>query len=642
MSLYSSFLLSDEQFQCSICLDVFTNPSSTPCGHSFCMACISRYWDGLKVCQCPLCKKTFQKRPDLQINRTLREITEQFKSMKGGGGGAGREKRGGKGDTGIPEDLYNELRRRLPRPLPSSEAPTHSELLVLILHQYNTGSIMRFRLDQPDSVDSRLQRHKNRLFNLLFWLTVTITVLIHTFTPSLAPSVPNYSAIAALTSAIVPPPPPYPSNRSSGRRRFTLSGPESSWNLPICEVHHRGIMLYCRTDQMCICPECEEEDHPDHDTVTAESEWMNTKVLLSGSEQRIQEMIRQRLRKIDEIRTSVSELQLKVERETAGNVRLFSMLVSAIERSQAELMEVMEMSRRAAEHQADTMIRQLELEVEELRRRETVLAELAQSDDCIHCVKTFPTVSSPPPAKDWSAASVKSDLGTGTIYRSLAVLVEKFQEELKNVAENGFPGPVVEPSPIRSLPRMKRVQEYALDVTLDCNTAHPRLVLSEDMKSVRCADKHQLLPDNPERFDRVVCVLGREAITSGKHYWEVEVGGKTDWDLGVAKQSINRKGKIEYTPSNGYWFLSLRDKNKYAFRTEPSTDVNLNHRPHKIGIFVDFEKGQVSFYNVDARIHIYTFNVTFSESVFPFFSPCTNKSGKNDAPLIITPVNILE
>ncbi|GLD64623.1 nuclear factor 7, brain [Lates japonicus] len=74
MSLYGSFL-SDEQFQCSICLDVFNNPSSTPCGHSFCMACISRYWDGSKVCQCPLCKKTFQKRPDLQINRTLREIT---------------------------------------------------------------------------------------------------------------------------------------------------------------------------------------------------------------------------------------------------------------------------------------------------------------------------------------------------------------------------------------------------------------------------------------------------------------------------------------------------------------------------------------------------------------------------------------
>lgn len=76
-----------------------------------------------------------------------------------------------------------------------------------------------------------------------------------------------------------------------------------------------------------------------------------------------------------------------MERETAGSVCLFSALVCAIERSQAELMEVMEMSRRAAEHQADAMIRQLELEVEELRRRENTLAELAQSDDHIHCVK---------------------------------------------------------------------------------------------------------------------------------------------------------------------------------------------------------------------------------------------------------------
>lgn len=78
---------------------------------------------------------------------------------------------------------------------------------------------------------------------------------------------------------------------------------------------------------------------------------------------------------------------MAVERETAGSVCLFSTMMSAIERSQAELMEVMEISRRAAEHQADAMIRQLELEVIELRRRESALAELAQSDDQIHCLK---------------------------------------------------------------------------------------------------------------------------------------------------------------------------------------------------------------------------------------------------------------
>ncbi|XP_036967675.1 E3 ubiquitin-protein ligase TRIM39 [Acanthopagrus latus] len=601
MSLHGSFL-SDDQFACSICLDVFNNPSSTPCGHSFCMGCISRYWDGTKVCQCPLCKKTFQKRPDLQINRTLREITEQFRSMRGGGGPV-REKRGvkavggGGGDGGLPDGLFDELKKKLPRPLPKVPVmPTCEPILT------------SFSAAQ---------------------------------TP-LASSVPSYSPIAAMNQNGAPPPPPPAYSHSRGRRRFTMSGASSDQNLPVCETHHRGTLIYCRTDQVCICPECETLDHYDHDTVSVEDEWVKTKAQLSVSEQEIQEMIRQRIRKIEEIRMSVSELELAVERETAGSVCLFSTLVSAIERSQAELMEVMEISRRAAEHQADAMIRQLELEVVELRRRESALAELAQSDDHIHCLKTFPSLCSPPPAKDWSAVSVDSDLGTGTIYRSLVAQMEKFQAELKKITETGFPALIQEPSPVRAQPRMKRVQDYAVDVTLNSMTAHPRLVMSEDMKSVRCGDRHQLLPDNPERFDRVVCILGREAISSGRHYWEVEVGKKTDWDLGVARHSINRKGKIEVTPSNGYWFLSLRDKNKYAFRTEPSTDVQISLRPSKIGIFVDFENGQVSFYNVDAKIHIYTFNDVFNECVYPFFSPCTNKSGKNDGPLTITPVSRTE
>ncbi|KAF7642592.1 hypothetical protein LDENG_00255260, partial [Lucifuga dentata] len=422
--------------------------------------------------------------------------------------------------------------------------------------------------------------------------------------------------------------------------------------------------LYCRDDKVCICPECKALDHQEHDTVTVEAEWIENKAHLSVSQQEIQEMIRERVKKIEDIRMSVTELELAVERETAGSVCMFSALLSAIERSQAELLEVMEISRRAAEYQADVMIRQLELEINELRMRDNALAELARrqleleinelrmrdnalaelarSDDHMHCVKSFPSLSTLPPTKSWSGVSVNSDLGTGTVYRSLAVLVERFQEELKNVSERGFPTSVLEPSPVRTQPKARRVQEYAVDVTLDSSTAHPRLILSEDMKSVKCGDRHQLLPDNPERFDRVVCVLGREAISSGRHYWEVEVGGKTDWDLGVASQSINRKGKIEVTPNNGYWFLSLRDKNKYAFRTEPSTDVQLNLRPQRIGIFVDFEKGQVCFYNVDAKLHIYTFQDTFTENIFPFFSPCTNKSGKNDGPLTITPVPITE
>ncbi|XP_077597853.1 E3 ubiquitin-protein ligase TRIM21 [Stigmatopora nigra] len=601
MSLYGS-LLSSDQFQCSICLDIFTNPSSTPCGHSFCVSCINQYWDGAKICQCPLCKKTFQKRPDLQINRTLREITEQFRSMSGGGAGLGtspREKNRVKGrECAMPNALLDELTKKLPRP--------HGG--VAVANEEQGG--------KPIPGAS------------------LVTGFIASSVPDQSPIFEVNANAGAQTNAGL--------SESSGRRRFTVSGAASSHNLPLCDVHRRGIMIYCRTDGECICPNCEAEAHFDHDTVSVEAAWAEKQVQLKESEQHTQNSIQERLLKIEEIQTSRSQLELAANQTTAGSVCVLSALAAAIERAQADLTHVVEANRVLAVNQADAMVQQLELEVQELRVRESTLAQLYTSDDHIDGIKNFATISTPPPGRDWSSVSLNCDLGIGAICRSLASEVEKFQEQLRGITEMGFTPSSLETSLVRAQPRIKKVQEYAVDITLDCNTAHPRLLLSDDMKSVRCGDRHQLFPDNAERFDRVVCVLGREAISSGRHYWEVHVGGKTDWDLGVAKQSINRKGKIEVTPSNGYWFLSLRDKNKYACRTEPSTDVHLSLRPNKIGIFVDFEGGQVSFYNVEAKLHIYTFNDNFTECILPFLSPCTNRVGKNDGPLVITPVNSSE
>uniref|UniRef100_A0A8K9XSW1 B30.2/SPRY domain-containing protein n=1 Tax=Oncorhynchus mykiss TaxID=8022 RepID=A0A8K9XSW1_ONCMY len=174
-----------------------------------------------------------------------------------------------------------------------------------------------------------------------------------------------------------------------------------------------------------------------------------------------------------------------------------------------------------------------------------------------------------------------------------------------------------------------------VDVTLDPDTAHPKLILSEDRKQVRYGDIKQNLPDNPKRFDIVPYVLGKESFSSGRFYYEVQVEGKNGWTLGVARESINRKKYIRLKPENGCWTVWLRFK-EYKALTDPSVVLSLREKPHKVGVFVDYEKGQVSFYNVEARSHIYSFTgYTFTEKLYPFFY--SGATG-NSAPQVITPV----
>uniref|UniRef100_A0A8B9XUR7 Butyrophilin subfamily 1 member A1-like n=1 Tax=Bos mutus grunniens TaxID=30521 RepID=A0A8B9XUR7_BOSMU len=103
--------------------------------------------------------------------------------------------------------------------------------------------------------------------------------------------------------------------------------------------------------------------------------------------------------------------------------------------------------------------------------------------------------------------------------------------------------------------KWKRATLHAVDVTLDPDTAHPHLFLYEDSKSVRLEDSRQKLPEKPERFDSWPCVMGREAFTSGRHYWEVEVGDRTDWAIGVCRENVMKKGFDPMTPrmGSGLW-----------------------------------------------------------------------------------------
>ncbi|KAJ1134722.1 hypothetical protein NDU88_001169 [Pleurodeles waltl] len=139
-------------------------------------------------------------------------------------------------------------------------------------------------------------------------------------------------------------------------------------------------------------------------------------------------------------------------------------------------------------------------------------------------------------------------------------------------------------------------------------------------------------------FRTVIIVLGRERLSYGRHYWEVEVGDKTEWSLGVCDEAVTKKGKITLTPENGYWTVLLRD-GKYKAATSSLTPLTPCVPPRAVGLFLDYEAGRLSLYNVDDRSLLFTFSgASFPPTLRPFFNPGLSDGGRNAGPLRILPV----
>ncbi|XP_069097920.1 E3 ubiquitin-protein ligase TRIM39-like [Pleurodeles waltl] len=161
---------------------------------------------------------------------------------------------------------------------------------------------------------------------------------------------------------------------------------------------------------------------------------------------------------------------------------------------------------------------------------------------------------------------------------------------------------------------------YKVMVTLDPDSAHPQLLLSEGGRLVRWTGTAQPLPDTPKRFTFYPCVLGSEGFTSGRHYWEVQLllEGR-EWHVGVAAESVDRKGGVTRSPEGGVWAVRGY-KGQYKALTSPQTPLSPQEKPLKLGVYLDYEGGRLSLYNADSMELLYTFpRAPFTQRLFPYF-----------------------
>ncbi|KFQ56526.1 Tripartite motif-containing protein 15, partial [Pelecanus crispus] len=155
-------------------------------------------------------------------------------------------------------------------------------------------------------------------------------------------------------------------------------------------------------------------------------------------------------------------------------------------------------------------------------------------------------------------------------------------------------------------------------VTLDPETASPYLILSKDRKTVRLGDEQQNLPDTPKRFMGSPSVLGSQGFTAGRHYWELEVGDGDSWAAGVAVESVRRKDSLNMALGK-IWALRLDWDRQYTALHMPPAPVALKEEPRRIRVHLDYEAGQVTFYNAENMMEILQFKASFTEKVFPYF-----------------------
>ncbi|XP_034541832.1 E3 ubiquitin-protein ligase TRIM21-like [Notolabrus celidotus] len=541
----ASCLHTEDQFLCSICLDVFTDPVAIPCGHNFCKSCITDHWDVNVSCQCPNCKKVFNTKPELHVNTFISEMVAQFRQEASSSSSEQQVSKPGE----VPCDVC-------------------------------TGT--------------KLKALKSCLVCLVSYCETHLE----------------------------------PHLTTRGLKRHQLMDPVENLEGRMCEKHDKLLELFCKNDQMCVCALCSVTDHKTHDVVPLREGYEGKKVELGKTEAEIQQMIQKRRLKLEEFKQSVELSKKNADREVAKGVQVFSALMETVKRHLNNLMDTIKEKQRETEEQAEGFIKELQQEISDLEKRSSEVKKLSRSEDHFHLLQNITALNAAPPTKNWTGVRVHPPSYEGTVVRAVKQLEETLREQMKKLIFEA---------------ELKRVQQYEVDLTLDPDTAHPWLILSDDGKQVHCGDEEKNLPDNPERFDCCCDVLSKQSFSSGRFYFEVQVKGKTEWDLGVARESINRKGPIILSPQNGLWTIYLRNKNEYKALAGPSVHLSLQSDPEKVGVFVDYEEGLVSFYDVDAAALIYSFTgCSFTEKLYPYFEPSLNHGGKNSAPLIISPVRHTE
>ncbi|XP_053235543.1 E3 ubiquitin-protein ligase TRIM11-like [Podarcis raffonei] len=378
-------------------------------------------------------------------------------------------------------------------------------------------------------------------------------------------------------------------------------GKEEGGKGGVCEEHQEPMKLFCKEDEALICLVCDKsKEHENHKVIP-----------LKEAIEEYKGEICSHLEILRREREEILAYQAALDKESKDLLKL-------TEKERLKTVEKFRELRQFLEEQEKRLLNDVE-EVEKkiAGRRDEQLARLSRKLSSLERIIQEMEEKSQQPANE--------------LLQDVRRTLQRYEERESPEKPLAFPpelrNRILESGELNCLME-NTMKQWKANVTLDPDTAHPELILSEDQKSVRRGDKPQALPDNPERFSDWLCVLGREGFTAGRHFWEVTVGSGECWALGVARKSVERKGIFPLFPEWGIWAVEKWGGEYLACTSPDSSPLSLSEEPRRIRVTLDYEGGCVSLSDADSGSELYTFSgASFSgETLLPFFHLWENKT----------------
>ncbi|XP_059815259.1 zinc-binding protein A33-like isoform X2 [Hypanus sabinus] len=373
-----------------------------------------------------------------------------------------------------------------------------------------------------------------------------------------------------------------------------------------CEEHEEELKLFCETDKTLICVICAvAQKHREHRFMTIKEAVKIYKVQIKSSldsltkkKSDFQEKEQQQKEKISGVREQSHSLQSHITSQFADLHQIIT------EKEQSLLRDLREEEKRILNTMEKNLLK-IQENIRFIQEEITKLKEQMDRKDGVIFLKEEARRN----------RRISYDLQELSVTDE-ALPVEKFDHlYLLNTVLR------------ETLDAINRVS-----VTLDVETANPCLEVSENRRSVRRTGTRRNLPNTGKRFTHWACVLGSEGFTSGRHYWEVEVTGNRDWCLGVAAESVERKGGVSLSPETGFWVIRRVDDVLHRDCDVSAVNCWMLHRhddesrlpagpiPGRVGVYLSYESGIVSFYNAETKSHLHTFTGNkFTGKLYPFF-----------------------